>query len=73
MKLFHSDNLPKTAYIKMIDIWMIFSLLKPFVDIIVQTYIETQKHEDNKKEIQCKAEQRWDFILLEFSINFFFY
>ena len=33
----------------MIDYWLIFNLLKPFVDIIVQTYIETLR-EDNKKE-----------------------
>ena len=31
----------------MIDYWLIFNLLKPFVDIIVQTYIETLR-EDNK-------------------------
>ena len=44
-----STNLPPTAYVKMIDYWLIFNLLKPFVDIIVQTYIETLR-EDNKKE-----------------------
>ena len=36
-----SQKLPTTAYIKMIDIWLIFNLLKPFVDILLQTYIET--------------------------------
>ena len=36
-----STNLPPTAYLKMIDCWLLFNLLKPFVDIIVQTYIET--------------------------------
>ena len=43
MDIFFSvnSNLPHTAYIKMIDCWLIFSLLKPFVDIIVQTYIQT--------------------------------
>ena len=47
-----STNLPPTAYIKMIDCWLIFNLLKPFVDIIVQTYIETLREnpEDEKKE-----------------------
>ena len=47
-----STNLPPTAYIKMIDFWLIFNLLKPFIDIIVQTYIETLRDstEDNKKE-----------------------
>ena len=47
-----STNLPPTAYIKMIDCWLIFNLLKPFVDIIVQTYIETLRDnpDDEKKE-----------------------
>ena len=39
-----SQNLPKTAYIKMIDFWLIFNLLKPFVDIIIQTYIESLRN-----------------------------
>ena len=36
----------------MIDFWLIFNLLKPFIDIIVQTYIETIRDnpDDNKKE-----------------------
>ena len=38
-----SENLPTTAYVKMIDLWLIFILLKPFVDIILQTYIETMQ------------------------------
>ena len=46
-----SNNLPKTAYIKMIDIWLIFNLLKPFVDILVQTYIETLRKEEDEREI----------------------
>ena len=35
------NNLPKTAYIKMIDIWFIFCMVIPFVEVILQTYIET--------------------------------
>ena len=38
-----STNLPPTAYLKMIDCWLLFNLLKPFVDIIVQTYIHTMR------------------------------
>ena len=35
----------------MIDIWLILSLLKPFVDIIVQTYIETLRdNTDDQKD-----------------------
>ena len=44
-----SNNLPKTAYIKMIDIWLLFNLFKPFVDIIMQTYIENLKTEEGEK------------------------
>ena len=46
-----SNNLPKTAYIKLIDVWLIFNLLKPFVDILVQTYIETLRQEEDEREI----------------------
>ena len=35
-----SDTLPKTAYIKMLDIWFIFCMMIPFMEVILQTYIE---------------------------------
>ena len=41
-----STNLAQTAYVKMIDCWLIFSLLKPFLDIIVQTYLQTLREEN---------------------------
>ena len=43
-----SNNLPKTAYVKMIDIWLLFNLFKPFVDIIMQTYIETLRNNEKR-------------------------
>ena len=43
-----STNLPPTAYIKMIDCWLIFSLLKPFTDIIVQTYQQTLREDSQQ-------------------------
>ena len=46
-----SNNLPKTAYLKMIDTWLLFNLFKPFVDIIMQTYIETLRNEDSGREV----------------------
>ena len=51
-----STNLPPTAYVKMIDCWLIFSLLKPFTDIIVQTYQQTLR-EDSQLEIINKQEK----------------
>ena len=56
-----STNLPPTAYIKMIDIWLLFSLLKPFVDIIVQTYIETLREnpEEQKGDLEEDKKTAW--------------
>ena len=37
----------------MIDMWFLLSLLKPFVDIITQTYIETlRENTENTLEIE---------------------
>ena len=36
-----SNNLPKTSYVKMIDVWLIFSLLLPFIEVLVHTYMDT--------------------------------
>ena len=52
-----SNNLPKTAYIKMIDVWLISNLIKPFLDIILQTYIDHLR-EDSNREINHHGEAR---------------
>ena len=44
-----SENLPKTAYIKMIDIWLLFNLIKPFNDILVTTYMDHLKVDDERE------------------------
>ena len=45
-----SSNLPTTAYIKMIDIWMIFSLSIPFIEVLLHTYMDSLR-EDSDREI----------------------
>ena len=56
-----SVNLPPTAYIKMIDCWLIFSLLKPFVDIILQTYIQTvRERTEERVSVQAWAKEKED-------------
>ena len=59
-----STNLAQTSYIKMLDCWLIFSLLKPFVDIIVQTYKHTlrerlQETPGSKALAWSKKENNW--------------
>ena len=34
------ESLPQTAYIKMVEIWLIFNLLLPFTDVILHTIID---------------------------------
>ena len=41
-----SDALPRTSYIKMMDLWLIFNLMIPFIEIILQTMIHKLHDED---------------------------
>ena len=36
-----SNSLPPTSYIKMIDVYLIFSLMIPFVEVLLQTYMDS--------------------------------
>ena len=55
-----NTKLPNTAYVKMIDCWLIFSLLKPFVDILVQTYIYTLREAPlTKTQAWSKSQSNW--------------
>ena len=36
-----SESLPATSYIKMIDGWLIFNLIIPFVLIMIHTFMDT--------------------------------
>ena len=33
-----SNQLPNTSYIKMVDIWLLFSLILPFIEVLIHTY-----------------------------------
>ena len=44
-----AENLPKTAYLKMMDLWLIFNLLLPFIEILLHTYMERATDEDDYK------------------------
>ena len=38
-----SARLPQTSYLKMIDVWLIFSLLVPFINIILHGYLDFKR------------------------------
>ena len=41
-----SNSLPKTSYLKMIDVWLLFNLLQPFVVVLTHTYMDTLRPEN---------------------------
>ena len=43
-----SNNLPTTAYVKMIDIWLIFNLLLPFILVLLHTYMDSLRTESSE-------------------------
>ena len=47
-----SNSLPRTAYVKMIDIWSIVNLMVPFFEIITQTYLNQLYNDINEKDLE---------------------
>ena len=50
-----SNNLPKTSNIKMVDIWLLFNLLLPFMVVLIHTRMDTLRM-DNEESISTKEE-----------------
>ena len=48
-----SDALPRTSYVKLVDIWLITNLMIPFVEIILQSLMNVwyKDHENNEPRI----------------------
>merc|ERR1719222_1865758 len=40
-----SDSLPKTAYVKMVDIWLIFAQLVPWIEVLLHTAMDVMRTE----------------------------
>ena len=52
-----SSTLPRTSYLRMVDIWMIFGMVAPFCDIIlfVMEGLYKQKENTGSKEKNLKC------------------
>jgi len=46
-----SNNLPKTSYMKMIDVWLLFNLLYPFVIVLIHTRMDSLRENENEGEV----------------------
>ena len=44
-----SQNLPKTSYIKMVDVWLIFNLMLPFFEVLLHTYMDSLRNDDDRE------------------------
>ena len=44
-----SNSLPKTSYMKMVDAWLLFNLLYPFIVVLVHTYMDTLRNDDDRE------------------------
>jgi hypothetical protein len=53
-----SDSQPRTAYVKMMDIWLIFSLLIPFAEVILQTIMDMYRADIKLVEDKLCRRQR---------------
>ena len=42
-----SNNLPKTSYMKMVDVWLLFNLFYPFIVVLLHTYMDTLRSDDD--------------------------
>ena len=44
-----SNNLPKTSYMKMVDVWLLFNLLLPFIIVLLHTYMDTLRNDEERE------------------------
>ena len=54
------EKLPSTAYIKMIDLWLLFGQLIPFIEVLLQTIMESyrERDEDGNRVINHHGRER---------------
>ena len=44
-----SNSLPKTSYMKMVDVWLLFNLLYPFIVVLIHTYMDTLRNDEDRE------------------------
>ena len=46
-----SNSLPKTSNMKMMDVWLLFNLLYPFVVVLIHTRMDTLRDNEDEEEV----------------------
>ena len=47
-----SSSLPQTAYVKMVDVWLIFAQVLPWIEVLLHTLIDWRRmSEENEREV----------------------
>ena len=72
-----SNQLPKTSYIKMMDVWLIFNLIVPFVEVLLHTYKEglrqksenKVKNQENDKNVDQWKDSKIDTVIKTLLVN----
>lgn len=44
-----SGSLPPTSYVKMVDIWLIFAQMIPFFEVLLHTFIDNMRNDDERE------------------------
>ena len=44
-----SQSLPPTAYVKMIDVWLIFAQLVPFLEVLLHSWMDTLRVDEDRE------------------------
>ena len=45
-----SSSLPQTAYVKMVDVWLIFAQLVPWIEVLLHTLIDWMRTDEDSEE-----------------------
>ena len=46
-----SGDLPTTSYVKMVEVWLLFSLMVPFISVLLHIYIDNLRVSYSKVKI----------------------
>ena len=45
-----SSSLPQTAYVKMVDVWLIFAQVVPWVEVLLHTLVDWMRTDKEEEE-----------------------